>query len=93
MADFRNGRPQLMDEISVRIILGLQDLHTRDAALSTGEESDLPYERQLWGYLARRCVPPHTGKAPPLLTLLGWVAWRQGDTVTASHAFAEALDI
>ncbi|MET9833744.1 DUF4192 family protein [Streptomyces sp. NPDC006385] len=93
LADFRNGRPQLMDEIAARIILGLQDPHTRDAALSTGEESDLPYERQLWGYLARRCVPPHTGKAPPLLTLLGWVAWRQGDTVTASHAFAEAVDI
>ncbi|WP_407286400.1 DUF4192 domain-containing protein [Streptomyces sp. BP-8] len=92
LADFRNGRPQLKDDTAARIILGLQDLHARDAALSTGEESDLPYERQLWGYLARRCVPPHTAKAPPLLTLLGWVAWRQGDTHTASHAFVEALD-
>ncbi|MGW2320170.1 DUF4192 domain-containing protein [Streptomyces sp. NPDC001680] len=93
LADFRNGQPRLADETAARIILGLQDPRTRDAALSTGEESDLPYERQLWGHLARRCVPPHTGKAPPLLTLLGWVAWRQGDTVTASHAFAEALGI
>ncbi|WP_179166478.1 DUF4192 family protein [Streptomyces sp. CB03238] len=93
LADFRNGRPQLMDEIAARIILGLQDRETRDAALSSGEESDLPYERHLWGYLARRCVPPHTDKAPPLLTLLGWVAWRQDDTVTATHAFADALDI
>ncbi|MGW0545173.1 DUF4192 family protein [Streptomyces griseoincarnatus] len=93
LADFRNGRPQLTDEIAARIILGLQDPHTRDAALSTGGDSDLPYERQLWGYIARRCVPPHKGKAPPLLTLLGWVAWRQGDTVTASHAFTEALGI
>ncbi len=93
LTDFRNGRPQLMDEIAARIILGLQDRETRDAALSTGEESGLPYERQLWGYLARRCVPPHTDKAPPLLTLLGWVAWRQDDTATAAHAFADALDI
>ncbi|NEW72562.1 DUF4192 family protein [Streptomyces rhizosphaericus] len=93
LTDFRNGRPQLMDEIAARIILDLQDRETRDAALSTGEESDLPYERQLWGYLARRCVPPHTDKAPPLLTLLGWVAWRQDDTVTAAHAFTDALDI
>ncbi|MFJ9617805.1 DUF4192 domain-containing protein [Streptomyces noursei] len=93
LADFRNGRPQLMDETAARIILGLQDRQTRDAALPTGDESDLPYERQLWGYLARRCVPPHTEKAPPLLTLLGWAAWRQGDTTTASHAFAEALAI
>ncbi|MEV6132141.1 DUF4192 family protein [Streptomyces violaceusniger] len=92
LTDFRNGRPQLMDEIAARIILGLQDRETRDAALSTGEESGLPYERQLWGYLARRCVPPHTDKAPPLLTLLGWVAWRQDDTITAVHAFADALD-
>ncbi|MFJ2199012.1 DUF4192 family protein [Streptomyces violaceusniger] len=93
LTDFRKGRSQLMDEIAARIILGLQDRKTRDAALSTGEESGLPYERQLWGYLARRCVPPHTDKAPPLLTLLGWVAWRQDDTITAAHAFADALDI
>ncbi|MBY8884823.1 DUF4192 domain-containing protein [Streptomyces sp. PTM05] len=93
LADFRNGRPQLVDEVAARITLGLQDCETRDAALSTCEESELPYERQLWGYLARRCVPPHTDKAPPLLTLLGWVAWRQNDTVTASHALADALGI
>ncbi|BDM67555.1 hypothetical protein HEK616_10420 [Streptomyces nigrescens] len=93
LADFRNGPSRLMDEIAARIILGLQDRETRDAALSTGDENDLPIERQLWSYLARRCVPPHTDKAPPLLTLLGWVAWRQNDTVTASHAFSDALDI
>lgn len=93
LADFRNGPPKLMDEIAARITLGVQDPETRDAALSTGDENDLSAERQLWGYLARRCVPPHTDKAPPLLTLLGWVAWRQNDTVTASHAFSDALDI
>ncbi|MFI2258978.1 DUF4192 family protein [Streptomyces tubercidicus] len=93
LSAFRNGRPQLNDEVAARIILGLQDRETRDAALSTGAESDLPYERQLWGYLARHCVPPHTDKAPPLLTLLGWVFWRQGDTVTASHALTDALGI
>ncbi|MFI9391862.1 DUF4192 family protein [Streptomyces bauhiniae] len=93
LADFRTGRPQLTDEIAARITFGLQDRVTRDAAASTGDLEDLPVERQLWGYLARRCVPPHTDKAPPLLTLLGWAAWRQGDTVTASHAFSDALDI
>ncbi|MGW7572353.1 DUF4192 family protein [Streptomyces sp. NPDC054765] len=93
LTDFRDGRPQLMDEVAARIILGLQDRQTRDAALSTGAENDLTYERQLWGYLARHCVPPHTDKAPPLLTLLAWVVWRQGDTVTASHALTDALDI
>ncbi|MFF2650408.1 DUF4192 domain-containing protein [Streptomyces sp. NPDC058045] len=93
LADFRNGPPRLTDEIAARIILGLQDPETRDAALSTGDENNLPTERQLWGRLAGRCVPPHADKAPPLLTLLGWVAWRQNDTITASHAFSDALDI
>ncbi|MGW7354938.1 DUF4192 family protein [Streptomyces sp. NPDC054784] len=60
--------------------------------MSTGAANDLPAERQLWGHLARRRVPSHTEKAPPLLTLLGWVAWRQNDTVTASHTFSDALD-
>ncbi|MFE4535770.1 DUF4192 family protein [Streptomyces scopuliridis] len=92
LADIRNGRP-LVDEVAARIILGLQDREARDAALSSGEESNLPYERQLWGDLARRCVPPHTGKAAALLTLLGWVAWRQDDTVTAAHALSDAVDI
>lgn len=93
LADIRSGRPQILDEVAARIILGLQDRGARDAALSSGDESDLSYERQLWGDLARRCVPPYTDKAPPLLTLLGWVAWRKDDTVTAAHAFTDALDI
>ncbi|MEV4907099.1 DUF4192 domain-containing protein [Streptomyces albidoflavus] len=93
LADFRSGATQLPEEIAARIVLGLQDPETRDAALSTGEEYELPAERQLWANLARRCVPPHTAKARPLLTLLGWVAWRQNDTVTARQAFSDALDI
>ncbi|MGW8554015.1 DUF4192 family protein [Streptomyces tubercidicus] len=93
LTDFRNGRPQLMPEVAARIILGLQDRQTRDAALSTGTENDLPYERQLWGYLARHCVPPHTDKAPPLLTLFAWVLWRQGDTTSATQALTDALHI
>ncbi|OKJ55966.1 DUF4192 domain-containing protein [Streptomyces sp. CB02115] len=93
LADIRAGRAQLMDDVAARIILGLQDRRARDAALSGGEESDLAHERQLWGDLARRCVPPYADMAPPLLTLLGWVAWREGDTVTAAHAFSDAIDI
>lgn len=93
LADSRGGRTQLPDDIAARIILGVQDPQTRDVALSTGEEDDLPHERQLWAYLARHCVPPHTDKMPPLLTLFAWVAWRQGDTSTARHALADALSI
>lgn len=93
LKDFRNGNTQLMDEIAARIILGLQDDSARDQAMTYGEDDDLPHTRQLWANLARRCVPPHTDKAPPLLTLLGWVAWRQGDTTLARLALREATAI
>ncbi|MCR8573049.1 DUF4192 domain-containing protein [Streptomyces sp. Isolate_219] len=91
LKDFRNGNTQLPDEIAARLILGLQDNKARDQALAYSEDDDLPHARQLWAHLARRCVPPHTDKAPPLLTLLGWIAWRQGDTITARIAFKDAL--
>ncbi|MFE7781235.1 DUF4192 domain-containing protein [Streptomyces nigrescens] len=93
LTGLRNGQPQLTDQVAARIIVGLQDRQTRDAALSTGAENDLPYERQLWSYLAQQCVPPHTSKAPPLLTLLAWVLWRQGDAASATQALTDALDI
>ncbi|MFE0130129.1 DUF4192 domain-containing protein [Streptomyces sp. NPDC059037] len=93
LKDFHNGNPQLMDETAARIIIGLQDPRARDNALVYGEGDDLPIARQLWAYLARRCVPPHSRMALPLLTLLSWVAWRQDDIVTARHAIKEALTI
>jgi hypothetical protein len=90
--DLRNGL-QINDEVAARIIFGLGDRESRDRALSRGSEDDLPYERQLWAELARRCVPPHTDLAPAPLTLFAWVAWRQGDTVAARHALRDALTI
>ncbi|MER6011619.1 DUF4192 domain-containing protein [Streptomyces bluensis] len=93
LQDFRNGAPQLADDIAARIIIGLQDNQARDHALTHSEDDDLLHARQLWSYLARRCVPPHTDLAPPLLTLLAWVAWRQEDIITARYALKEALTI
>ncbi|MER6125384.1 DUF4192 domain-containing protein [Streptomyces sp. NPDC001795] len=92
LKDLRNGN-LIGDEPAARIILGLQDRRARDRALSSGPEEDLPYERQLWADLARRCVPPYTELAPALLTLFAWVAWRQGDTATARLALREAMTI
>lgn len=92
LQELRTGKP-INDETAARIILGLNDRRARDRALSHGPDQDLPYERHLWANLARRCVPPYTDLAPSLLTLFAWVAWRQGDTVTARHALREALDI
>lgn len=92
LQDLRTGKP-INDVTAARIILGLNDRRARDRALSHGPDEDLPYERHLWATLARRCVSPHSGLAPSLLTLFAWVAWRQGDTVTARHALREALEI
>ncbi|MET8677043.1 DUF4192 domain-containing protein [Streptomyces sp. NPDC004647] len=91
MQDFREGATELADDITARLILGLQDSHARDQAVEYCEDDDLPHARRLWAYLARRCVSPHTDKAVPLLTLLAWVAWRQNDTVTARVALRHAL--
>ncbi|MFE3525366.1 DUF4192 domain-containing protein [Streptomyces sp. NPDC059161] len=92
LRDLRNDTP-IGDEPAARIILGLQDRHARDRALSQGPADELPYERRLWADLARRCVPPFTDLAPPLLTLFAWVAWRQGDTASARHALRAAITL
>lgn len=92
LQDLRTGKP-INDVTAARIILGLNDRRARDRALSHGPDEDLPYERHLWATLARRCVSLHSGLVPSLLTLFAWVAWRQGDTVTARHALREALEI
>jgi hypothetical protein len=88
----RNGTP-VNDATAARITLGLHDRIARDCALSHGPEDDVPYERQLWATLARRCVPPYEHLAPALLTLFAWVTWRQCDMPSARHAFREALTI
>ncbi|MFE0130959.1 hypothetical protein ACFWY6_05135 [Streptomyces sp. NPDC059037] len=64
-------------------MLGLQDTKARDHVIITHSEDDeLPHARSLFAHLARHCVPPHTDKAPPLLTLVGWTAWCQHDAIT-----------
>lgn len=92
LKDLRNSTP-IGDEPAARIILGLQDRRARDRALSSGPEEDVPYERQFWANLARRCVPPYTELAPALLTLFAWVAWRQDDPGAARLALREAMTI
>jgi hypothetical protein len=91
MRDFRNGATEIADDIAARLIHGLQDNHARDHAFEFAEDDDLPHARRLWTCLARRCAPPFTGQAVPLLTCLAWVAWRQDDKITARLALRQAL--
>ncbi|MFE2179024.1 DUF4192 domain-containing protein [Streptomyces sp. NPDC059455] len=92
MRDFRSGATEIADDMTARLIHGLQDHHARDHAFEFAEDDDLPHARRLWIYLARRCVPPFTGQSVPLLTALAWVAWRQEDKITARLALRQALN-
>lgn len=92
MRDFRDGATELADDIAARLIHGLQDNYARDHAFEFAEDDDLSHARRLWTYLARRCTPPYTAEAVPLLTLVAWIAWRQDDKITARLALRQALN-
>ncbi|MEU0839513.1 DUF4192 domain-containing protein [Streptomyces sp. NPDC005962] len=88
---FRDGATDLADDMAARLIHGLQNGWACDHGIEFAEDDDLPHARRLWSFLARRCLPPYTQKAVPLLSLLAWVAWRQDDTLTARLALKDAL--
>ena len=73
------------------MILGLQDRRTRDLAAEWMEGLDVDPALRLWRALARRCVGAYADHAVAPLTLVGWVAWSGGDSVTARVALAKAL--
>lgn len=93
ISTFHAGATEIADDIAARLILGLHDDYVRDIGIEYAQDDDLPHARRLWGFLARRCLPPYTDTAAPVLTLLGWVAWRQDDLPAARLALREALSV
>ncbi|MEU7272193.1 DUF4192 domain-containing protein [Streptomyces asiaticus] len=91
MGAFRNGATELADDIAARLIHGLHDELAHDHGMEFAEDDDLPHARRLWAFLARRCIPPYTDAAVPVLTLFAWIAWRQEDLVAARLALRQAL--
>ncbi|MCR8573050.1 DUF4192 domain-containing protein [Streptomyces sp. Isolate_219] len=91
MRRFRDGATELDSPLAARLIVGLQDDGAVEGGMAFAEDHDLPHARRLWAYLARHCAAPFTQEAVPVLTLLGFVAWRQDDLITARLAFRQAI--
>ncbi|MGV9267154.1 DUF4192 family protein [Kitasatospora sp. NPDC003701] len=91
VAEFMAGSRALDEQRAARLLIALQDRRTRDQAAEYVRPEELAPTQRLWRFLARRCVPPYTGYAPPPLTLLAWASWVAGDTATARVVLAHTL--
>ncbi|MEU1508599.1 DUF4192 family protein [Kitasatospora sp. NPDC005748] len=91
VAEFMAGARVLDDHRTARLLVALQDRRTRDRAAEYIRPEELAPTQRLWRFLARRCVPPYAGYAPPPLTLLAWASWVAGDTATARVVLAHTL--
>lgn len=81
------GTLELADEAIARIVLGLEDRIARDAA-ATLQVDDCEAYAGLLSLLARRTPE---GYAAQLCTVLGWVAYRNGNGALASVGLERAL--
>ncbi|MFJ9951989.1 DUF4192 domain-containing protein [Kitasatospora sp. NPDC091207] len=91
VAEFMAGARVLDEHRTARLLVALQDRRTRDRAAEYIRPEELAPTQRLWRFLARRCVPPYAGYAPPPLTLLAWASWVAGDTATARVVLAHTL--
>ncbi|MEV0532178.1 DUF4192 family protein [Kitasatospora sp. NPDC050463] len=91
VAEFMAGSRALDEHRAARLLIALQDRRIRDQAAEYVRPEELAPTQRLWRFLARRCVPPYTGCAPPPLTLLAWASWVAGDTATARVVLAHTL--
>ncbi|MEU6233223.1 DUF4192 domain-containing protein [Kitasatospora sp. NPDC047058] len=91
VAEFMAGARELDEHRTAQLLFALKDRRIRDRAAEYARPAELAPAQRLWRFLARRCVPPYTGCAPPPLTLLAWVSWAAGDVATARVVLAHAL--
>lgn len=80
--------PVLSDDAAARLIVGLEDIVIRDECCEwTDTERGAPAQR-LWVQLARRAAP---GYDVVPLAMVGWFAWRGGDSTLARIAVDRCL--
>ncbi|MFD0279479.1 DUF4192 domain-containing protein [Kitasatospora sp. NPDC127111] len=91
VAEFVAGARELDEHRTAQLLFALKDRRIRDRAAEYARPAELAPAQRLWRFLARRCVPPYTGCAPPPLTLLAWVSWVAGDVATARVVLAHVL--
>ncbi len=83
----------LRDDEAAVVILGLQDIRTRDRAAEWMDTVLADAALRLWRALARRCAGPYADHAAAPLALAGWVAYASGDEAEARVALRLALDL
>ncbi|MBB2913132.1 hypothetical protein FHS43_004430 [Streptosporangium becharense] len=81
---------RLDDEQAIRLGLDLAVIRVRDEAWTLVTDDDHDVHLRLWHDLTRRLEPRFV---PPAASLLGMVAWRQGDSALAGVALTRALEI
>lgn len=88
LADAVDAEPVLSDDAAARLIVGLEDIVIRDECCEwTDTERAQPAQR-LWVQLARRTAP---GYDVVPLVMVGWFAWRDGDSTLARIAVERCL--
>ena len=85
---FATAPADVTHDEAAMLIVGLHDIVLRDGALADCLR-DLDAARWLFTQLARRAIPPLDA---PVCTVLGFVAYAQGDGVIATTALERALD-
>lgn len=88
LARFASPPVSVTDDEAARMIVGLADIQMRDEVCDWASGEHREALRPLLTYLVRRAFPPHD-VAP--LTVLGVVAYQQGDGALASIALDRAL--
>ena len=80
--------PALSDEQAARLIVGLEDIVIRDECCEWSETDRASAAQRLWVQLARRSAP---GFEVVPLVMVGWFAWRSGDSTLARVAVERCL--
>ncbi|SDK32484.1 protein of unknown function [Streptomyces indicus] len=83
----------LTDAEAARVLVGLQDLQTRDRATLWMEGSQAAAALRLWRALARRCAGVYRPYGGAVRTLAGWAAWSLGDVTEARLSLEMALTV
>lgn len=83
-----DSEPALSDDDAARLIVGLEDTVVRDECCEWTDTERVGPAQRLWVQLARRAAP---GYDVVPLAMVGWFAWRGGDSTLARIAVDKCL--